>query len=75
MVELHGSIALKKAGARIKAYYRVDNKYRIVDVGGDWDDFAIRNASDECIAKYVIGDDLFSHITGDEVKMWIEADI
>ena len=57
----------------MKTYYRVDRDYRIVDVGGDWDDFAIRNASDECVSKYVIGDDLFSHITGDEVKMWIEA--
>ena len=57
----------------MKTYYRVDKKYRIVDVGGDWDDFATRNASDESGSKYVIGDDLFSHIAGDEVRMWIES--
>ena len=57
----------------MKTYYRVDKKCRIIDVGGDWDDFATRNASDECGSKYVIGDDLFSHIAGDEVRMWIES--
>ena len=29
----------------MKTYYRFDRDYRIVDVGGEWDDFAIRNAS------------------------------
>ena len=57
----------------MQTYYRVDRKFRIVDVGGDWDDFAIRNASDECVSKYVVGDDLFSHITGHDVRMWVES--
>ncbi len=57
----------------MQTYYRIDRNYQIVDVGGAWDDFAISNGSDECVSKYVIGDNLRSHITGDVVWMWVET--
>ncbi|MBT8153162.1 hypothetical protein KMP13_04510 [Epibacterium ulvae] len=57
----------------METYYRIDRNYQIVDVGGAWDDFAISNGSDECVSKYVIGDNLRNHITGDVIWMWFEA--
>lgn len=57
----------------MKAYYRVDNQLRIVEVGGDWDQFATTNAADECVSHYVTGTSLLSYILGDSTRLWVEG--
>ena len=57
----------------LSSYYRVDRQNRIIDVGGDWDDFALSNSADECHSSYVVGDGLLSHVSGEATRMWLEA--
>jgi len=57
----------------MQMYYRVDVEMNILDAGGDWDTFALKNAADACFAVDVIGTNLFEYVTGNESRMWIET--
>lgn len=43
-------------------YYVLDSDYRILWVGGDWDEFALANAGDAARSNEVLATSLFRHI-------------
>jgi len=57
----------------MESYYRVDRNLRIIDAGGDWDDFARQNNGDACLADDVKDTLLLHHIKGDTPRMWVET--
>lgn len=54
-------------------FYRVDANDRIVEVGGAWDQFALENDGDDAVADAVVGTSIWSNVTGDATRMYLEA--
>lgn len=52
--------------------YTVDNNDLIVDIGGDWDDFATANDG-SALADAVLGTSIWSHISGDTSRMFLDT--
>lgn len=46
----------------------VDSEYRLLWVGGEWDEFALQNAAQHALANHVLSTSLMSHIAGDETR-------
>lgn len=55
------------------SYLKIDGDMCIVEVGGNWDTFAVENAGEDAVSDRVIGTSLLSHISSDPVKMYTEA--
>lgn len=57
-------------------YYRLDRDDRIVEVGGNWDQFAQQNGGDEIVSHRVIGTPLFKYIDGETSRdhIWTAVD-
>lgn len=53
--------------------YRLDARDRIVEVGGDWDRFAIDNGAEELVSGVILGMPLRTFIAGDVTRMFVEA--
>ena len=58
---------------RMYSFYSVDKDFTLIDIGGDWDQFAIENNGATCLAANLIGSELLQFISGDSTKMWINA--
>lgn len=54
-------------------FYRLDADDRIIEVGGAWDAFALDNNGDEAVADAVLGTSIWSNVTGDVARMYMEA--
>lgn len=48
-------------------HYTLDANDVIVEAGGDWDAFALRNGGDDCTREHVIGKPIYPFITGADV--------
>ncbi|MBX3178881.1 MAG: hypothetical protein KF886_16115 [Candidatus Hydrogenedentes bacterium] len=48
-------------------YYTLDAEDTIVDVGGDWDQFALENGGAHCTRVKVVGNLLYRYIAGPDV--------
>lgn len=53
--------------------YTIDRDDRIVDVSPDWDSFACANDGPGACAAHVVGAPLYGAITGDPVRMYMNA--
>jgi hypothetical protein len=53
--------------------YRLDARDRIIEVGGEWDRFAIDNGADELVSGAIIGMSLRTFIAGDVTRMFVDA--
>lgn len=63
----------RNCSAGVTTHYRLDAKNRIVEVGGDWDRFALENGADDLSSNLVIGLPLHSFISGDVTRMFINT--
>ena len=54
-----------------QVYAVVDSEYRLLWVGGEWDEFALQNAAQHALANHVLSTSLMSHIAGDETRQLI----
>lgn len=52
----------------LQVYAVVDTEYRLLWVGGEWDEFALQNAAQHALANQVLSTSLMSHIAGDETR-------
>lgn len=52
----------------LQVYAVVDTEYRLLWVGGEWDEFALQNAAQYALANNVLSTSLMSHIAGDESR-------
>jgi hypothetical protein len=46
----------------------VDSEYRLLWVGGEWDEFALQNAAHHALADHVLSTSLMAHVAGDETR-------
>ena len=53
--------------------YCLDERDRIVEIGGDWDHFARENGAEDLVAPSVIGMPLRRFIAGDVTRMFVDA--
>lgn len=53
--------------------YRPDDRDRSVDVGGNWNRFAMDNGAEDLVAGSVIGFSLHSFIAGKVTRMFVDA--
>lgn len=53
--------------------YFIDDNLRIINVGGEWDEFAINNEGDDIVFSKIEGKSLLNYIKGDPTKMWIQT--
>lgn len=51
-----------------QVYAAVDSEYRLLWVGGEWDEFALHNAAQHALANHVLSTSLLSHIAGDGTR-------
>ncbi|HLQ20598.1 MAG TPA: hypothetical protein VK146_16625 [Tabrizicola sp.] len=51
-----------------QVYAVVDSEYRLLWVGGEWDEFALQNAAQHALANNVLSTSLMSHIAGDGTR-------
>lgn len=52
----------------LQVYVVVDTEYRLLWVGGEWDEFALQNAAQRALANDVLSTSLMSHIAGEETR-------
>lgn len=52
----------------LQVYAVVDTEYRLLWVGGEWDEFALQNAAQHALANNVLSTSLMSHIAGEESR-------
>lgn len=52
----------------LQVYAVVDTEYRLLWVGGEWDEFALQNAAQQALANHVLSTSLMSHIAGDMTR-------
>lgn len=52
----------------LQVYAVVDTEYRLLWVGGEWDEFALQNAAHHALANNVLSTTLLSHIAGNETR-------
>lgn len=52
----------------LQVYAVVDTEYRLLWVGGEWDEFALQNAAQHASANQVLSTSLMSHIAGEETR-------
>jgi hypothetical protein len=52
----------------LQVYAVVDTEYRLLWVGGEWDEFALQNAAQQSLANNVLSTSLMSHIAGEESR-------
>jgi hypothetical protein len=52
----------------LQVYAVVDTEYRLLWVGGEWDEFALQNAAQHALANKVLSTTLLSHIAGEETR-------
>ena len=55
-----------------QVYAVVDARYRLLWVGGEWDEFALQNAAQNALANTVLSTSLMSHIAGEETRLVIQ---
>lgn len=63
----------KPFGNTLTVRYELDQKDRIVKVGGDWDTFATANGAEELTKDAVIGHPLRRYVLGDVTRMFIDT--
>lgn len=51
-----------------QVYAVVDSEYRLLWVGGEWDEFALQNAAQNALANHVLSTSLMAHIAGDQTR-------
>ena len=51
-----------------QVYAVVDSEFRLLWVGGEWDEFALQNAAQQALANRVLSTSLMSHVAGDETR-------
>lgn len=51
-----------------QVYAVVDSEFRLLWVGGEWDEFALQNAAQHALANHVLSTSLMSHVAGDETR-------
>lgn len=54
-------------------FYALDNHDRIIDVGGNWDDFALENDGKAVLRKHILGTPVFKHVEGDISAMYLRT--
>jgi hypothetical protein len=54
-----------------QVYAVVDSEFRLLWVGGEWDEFALQNAAQHALANHVLSTSLMSHIAGDGTRQLI----
>lgn len=52
----------------LQVYAVVDTEFRLLWVGGEWDEFALQNAAQHALANDVLSTSLMAHIAGDETR-------
>lgn len=52
-----------------QVYAVVDTRYRLLWVGGEWDEFALQNAAQKALANSVLSTSIMSHIVGEETRL------
>ncbi len=52
-------------------FYRVDKEDVIVDIGGDWDEFARKNDGGQVLKTHVLGTKLYQHIKGETCRTYV----
>jgi hypothetical protein len=52
----------------LQVYAVVDSSYRLLWVGGEWDEFALQNAARNALSNTVLSTSLMSHIAGEETR-------
>jgi hypothetical protein len=52
----------------LQVYAVVDAEYRLLWVGGEWDEFALQNAAQHALANNVLSTTLLAHIAGEETR-------
>lgn len=52
----------------LQVYAVVDTSYRLLWVGGEWDEFALQNAAQSALANTVLSTSLMAHIAGDDTR-------
>ncbi len=51
-----------------QVYAVVDSEFRLLWVGGEWDEFALQNAAKHALANHVLSTSLMAHIAGDDTR-------
>ncbi len=51
-----------------QVYAVVDSEFRLLWVGGEWDEFALQNAAQHALANHVLSTSLMAYIAGDETR-------
>ncbi|RYI35787.1 MAG: hypothetical protein EON48_00610 [Acetobacteraceae bacterium] len=52
----------------LQVYAVVDTEYRLLWVGGEWDEFALQNAAQQSLANNVLSTTLMAHIAGEQTR-------
>jgi hypothetical protein len=52
----------------LQVYAVVDASYRLLWVGGEWDEFALQNAAQGAVANKVLSTSLMAQVAGDETR-------
>lgn len=56
-----------------QVYAVVDSEFRLLWVGGEWDEFALQNAAQHALANHVLSTSLLAHIAGEETRELIAS--
>ena len=51
-----------------QVYAVVDSEFRLLWVGGEWDEFALQNAAQHALANHVLSTSILAHIAGDDTR-------
>lgn len=62
-----------EAAAGVSTFYRLDRTDRVVEVGGDWDAFALANGGELAVKDWVLGTHFYAHVQGESTQMLIRT--
>lgn len=57
----------------MKSHYILDRDDRVIEIGGEWDVFAHRNAGDAAVAERVLDRPLWDFVEGDDARSHLNA--
>ena len=56
----------------LQVFAVVDTEHRLLWVGGEWDEFALQNASNAALSNEVLSTSILEHIADDNTRAWTQ---
>ena len=64
---------MESPAKKTRTTYKVGKAKQIIEVGGEWDEFAKENEGERALSRVVIGRSIWDFVTGAPTRMWLEA--